>query len=765
MIKCCYNDELKFWNLPNQLLSIFMKPFLCAILIVLTLSESSAAVTSQQKSSATTIELRSGLIITKSVKIQKRAYHLPAPKSSGSAVIIVRGNDITVDFAGATLEGIDPETDPDQAQGVALRIEGGSNVRILHAHIRGYKIGILVQNTHDLQLTDNDISYNWKPRLFSIVEHESLVDWLSFHHDEKNEWLRYGGGIFLVGVHRGVVSGNNAVQEMNGLMMTRCDHIRIEDNNFSFNSGLGIGLYRSSYNSIIRNRLDYNIRGYSHRFFRRGQDSAGLLMYEQSSNNVVAYNSVTHGGDGLFVWAGQSTMDSGTGGVNDNLFYGNDFSFAAANGIEATFSRNIFVSNRAEGCDYGVWGGYSFESKIIGNNLSHNRVGVAIEHGLINSISYNRFDGNATAISLWADSIENSDWGYAKYCDTKSRSYQIKNNVFDKDSIGVQIKNTDTVLVANNRWFEIDSTIVARDTSCIQFSKNKFIHSKDHSQPIVPREYTQLIPKLPDKKTKIPDSELAHRDCSAIIVDEWGPYDRRSPKLYPAGSSYECPLHLRTLGPPGIWKVVVSRGVAWLSQAVGKIGDTIVVRPDSTGDWELTLEYRGTATVSPSGIEKKAGQPYRFSYSRFDPPIDWNVRFFAWDGKTDPRYRVDAFDSLRRSNPILTLFPSRLDYEWYRPLIPELPQEHFAFEATANITFAPGLYTLRTISDDAVHLWIDDMLVIDDWMPHGSRPDYASIAGGKHTLRVQYYQVDGWTEFRLDTERGMNRSTGSSDAP
>ena len=39
-----------------------------------------------------------------------------------------------------------------------------------------------------------------------------------------------------------------------------------------------------------------------------------LLMYEQSSNNIVAYNSVTHSGDGLFLWSGQSTMDSGQGG-------------------------------------------------------------------------------------------------------------------------------------------------------------------------------------------------------------------------------------------------------------------------------------------------------------------------------------------------------------------------------------------------------------------------------------------------------------------
>ncbi len=76
------------------------------------------------------------------------------------------------------------------------------------------------------------------------------------------------------------------------------------------------------------------MRGYSHGFYNRGQDSAGLLMYEQSSRNRVFTNSITHGGDGLFLWAGQSTMDTGQGGSNDNHFEANDFSHAVTNGIE-----------------------------------------------------------------------------------------------------------------------------------------------------------------------------------------------------------------------------------------------------------------------------------------------------------------------------------------------------------------------------------------------------------------------------------------------
>ena len=61
---------------------------------------------------------------------------------------------------------------------------------------------------------------------------------------------------------------------MNGLMLVRTNGLRIWNNNFSFNSGVGIGLYRSSGNSIMHNRVDYNVRGYSEGFYRRGQDAA-----------------------------------------------------------------------------------------------------------------------------------------------------------------------------------------------------------------------------------------------------------------------------------------------------------------------------------------------------------------------------------------------------------------------------------------------------------------------------------------------------------
>src|SRR2546426_151783 len=239
------------------------------------------------------IELQPGMIITKSVQVVPKTYRLAGPP------VIVRGDNITVDLRGATLEGIDPQADPDQARDTAIVIDGGSNIRIVKARVRGYRVGILARGTRRLTLRDNDLSNNWKPRLYSLVEHESLVDWLSFHHNDHDEWLRYGAAIYLEDVTGGTVQGNTVEQGMNGLLLVRSDGIAIRDNAFSFNSGLGIALYRSSDDPTAHNRLDYNVRGYSHGWYARGQDSADLLIYEQSCRNVVADNSLTHGGDGV----------------------------------------------------------------------------------------------------------------------------------------------------------------------------------------------------------------------------------------------------------------------------------------------------------------------------------------------------------------------------------------------------------------------------------------------------------------------------------
>ena len=691
-----------------------------------------------------TTAFRPGMVVTRSVSITPGRYLAPA---GDSGAIVVRGSGIVLDLTGVALAGSDSLEAPDRFAGTAIRIDRGADITVRGARIRGYKVGILARGTRGLTLTGNDLSHNWRPRLYSGIERESLVDWLSYHKNENDEWLRYGAAIYLAGVEGGEIRDNIVRQGMNGLLMTRSNRVRIWNNDFSFNSGLGIGLYRSSHNFIAHNRTDWNVRGYSHGFYNRGQDSAALLMYEQSSHNVVAFNSMTHSGDGLFLWAGQHTMDTGEGGANDNLFYRNDFSFAPTNGMEATFSRNAFVANRIEGSWHGLWGGYSFESVVLGNRFSNNVEAIAIEHGQQNRIAGNTFDGDTTAIRLWWNRIEPSDWGYPKHRDTRSREYAIESNTFRGNRVALRVRDTQSLLFCCNTLTGVDSVIVAKgDTAGLRAPDSTAIFA-------IPARYT--VEPLAEGRDVLSAPDI-RRGRDAIIVDEWGPYDWQSPKLWPAWRSDTTPLALRVLGPAGRWRVVGREGVARLSASEGAVGDTLVVTPTAgrENDFRVELEYRGAATVSRFGDSVPAGRPVRFGWARYRPSATWAVRFVRLDSAEATPRDTATVSSLIRRTPAAALDTARLDLMWYRPPVKEIPQARVLTEATASIRLARGRYRLRTIADDASRVYVDGRLLIDDWSPGESRVRETLVPlSGTHAFRVEHLQLDGWYELRLDIER------------
>ncbi|MFM9874293.1 MAG: right-handed parallel beta-helix repeat-containing protein [Fimbriimonadaceae bacterium] len=395
------------------------------------------------------IALTPGLVIKESCKIKAGDYLIPGGDQNKPAITI-QGKGITVDFRDATLRGSKAEVEPDQRSGFGIVVKG-QNIRLRGATVRGYKVGLFADGADGLKIEESNFSYNWKQHLKSGRLKEDLGDWMSYHQNEKDEWFEYGAGIYLKGLKDFEVRGTVITGGQNGLMMTRCVGGLVWNNDFSFLSSLGIGMYRSSNNRIMHNNIDWCVRGYSHRFYNRGQDSAGILMYEQSSDNTIAYNSVTHGGDGLFLWAGQSTMDNGQGGCNDNLFYGNDFSHAPTNGIETTFSRNRFVNNLVLECWHGVWGGYSFDSEFIGNVFGLNGEAMAIEHGQNNKILINGFIRDTVGIRLWANERQDPNWGYPKNRDTKSHGYVIANNLMERiGEFAFSLTRTENVSMTEN---------------------------------------------------------------------------------------------------------------------------------------------------------------------------------------------------------------------------------------------------------------------------------------------------------------------------
>lgn len=62
-------------------------------------------------------------------------------------------------------------------------------------------------------------------------------------------------------------------------------------------------------------------------------------------------------------------------------------------------------------------------------------------------------------------------------------------------------------------------------------------------------------------------------------------------------------------------------------------------------------------------------------------------------------------------------------------------------------------YTFYTTSNQGVRLWVDGQLLIDNWQPHNTEVDTATVdlvAGQRYDLRLEYFEQFGSAEIRLE---------------
>ncbi|MCB0550602.1 MAG: right-handed parallel beta-helix repeat-containing protein [Phaeodactylibacter sp.] len=734
-----------------------------------------------QPGTPASIPLQPGLVITSSTTITPGAYRLAGPDSLHQPLVVIEGEDITVDFNGAEMNGATGDQRPNQYSGLAVLVRNSRNVTIRNLKARGYKIALMAENTDSLLLEHCDLSYNYRQRLQSIREREDLADWLSYHDNEADEWLRYGAAVYLKGCNHATVRYLSVTGGQNGLMLTQCNNGLFYNNTIHFNSGIGIGLYRSSNNKVMHNRLDWNVRGYSHGFYSRGQDSAGILCYEQSSNNTFAYNSATHSGDGFFLWAGQSSMDSGEGGCNDNIIFGNDFSHAPTNGIEVTFSRNILANNQLEDCTYGVWGGYSFETLITGNTICECRHGVAIEHGQDNAIVRNYFAGDSIGVQLWERDQQPEDWGYAQAKDVSSRDYEIQHNYFVDVKVPLKISGTDKVAINDdNQFYNFERLLLAeKPNRQFYFVKNDVCQPDKWgdataykklnriSEPPLPEELEQwpglardLAPvgafepqPLPDgMNAMLPDGHVRGRKF--ILVNEWGPYDFLRPSIWLRDIRDSLYTFL-LLGPQGNWRLNGGQGFTGVNPKTGTFPATITAVRDSTGEeLKLGLEFIGEEVTGQFGEQYKRGATVPFGFYRFEKKLDWKVRFYEYNESTHPLSNYEAFRQLKEQKPDAEEQVQELAYAWWKKPAPGVNADRFATFASTSFEITPGRYKVSITSDDGLRFFVDGQLVIGHWDVHEPETDEAVLElSGRHTFEIEHFEAGGFATLSFHMQR------------
>jgi PKD repeat protein len=100
------------------------------------------------------------------------------------------------------------------------------------------------------------------------------------------------------------------------------------------------------------------------------------------------------------------------------------------------------------------------------------------------------------------------------------------------------------------------------------------------------------------------------------------------------------------------------------------------------------------------------------------------------------------------ANPILSYQPAlvrndpAIDFNWGTGSpASQLPAERFSVRWTRQQAFEEGWYRFYALVDDGVRLYVDDSLVIDEWLKGAQRQVTGErwLSAGNHSLRVEYY--------------------------
>lgn len=119
-------------------------------------------------------------------------------------------------------------------------------------------------------------------------------------------------------------------------------------------------------------------------------------------------------------------------------------------------------------------------------------------------------------------------------------------------------------------------------------------------------------------------------------------------------------------------------------------------------------------------------------------------------------WRGEYYNNLYLSGPpVLVRNDPSINFNWGTgAAAPALPADNFSVRWSRTLPFAEGLYRFHAIIDDGLRLYIDDVLVIDDWRDGGWR-EVASerwLSAANHHLRIDYYEhtgsavAQGWWE-------------------
>ena len=226
------------------------------------------------------------------------------------------------------------------------------------------------------------------------------------------------------------------------------------------------------------------------------------------------------------------------------------------------------------------------------------------------------------------------------------------------------------------------------------------------------------------------DAEGKAYSYAAAVADDSGAFS----------TAFTFPNEVRWLGAS--WADVIAQGIRSARQATVRF---TLLTPTPTS----TLPPTAHPTLQPTETPAPATP---------EPTPTPVVIITDWRG--------DYYDNPGLAgSPVLVRNDLDVSFDWGQGApAASLPVDGFSARWSRQIGLAAGIYRFTAGADDGVRLWIDGLLIVDDWRDGAFRATAVDVplAGGQHLLVVEYYEASGSARVFLTSARVEPTATPSS---
>jgi hypothetical protein len=114
--------------------------------------------------------------------------------------------------------------------------------------------------------------------------------------------------------------------------------------------------------------------------------------------------------------------------------------------------------------------------------------------------------------------------------------------------------------------------------------------------------------------------------------------------------------------------------------------------------------------------------------------------------------------------PVLARQDNTLNFDWgSNSPSPQVPSDNFSARWEGNFNFDAGSYEFVATADDGVKVYVDNQLLINQWVdqPATTHRSSVNLTAGSHLVRMEYYERGGGAVAKLS----WNKAGGQNQEP